>query len=661
MKFSYTLLKQLVPQLTSKAHAMELLSAYSFEAEEAPGNTIEIKLPANRYADASSHVGVAHELSAALHVKHNTRGIASFPFSKKNIKPTKSPKKYSVTVKNESLCSRYMAQYVEGVKIGPSPKWMQEILIECGLRPINNVVDIMNYVMVETGQPLHAFDYDKLQGSKKPEIIIRNAKKGERITSIDGVEYVLSSEMLVIADVEKPLAIAGIKGGMGCEVTEHTKRILVEAAQFDAVSILKTSRKLGLSTDASQRFSHNLNAALAEQGISRATEALKKFAHGKTGERFDSLRKKPSKKILTFDVKKCNAFVGSSFTEKEARGLLARLGFLEIKKNTWEVPVLRNDIETHEDLIEEVVRMYGFSALPSTPPVASLISPEKNELVALKTLVHTLLKGMGCNEVYGHTFVSNEDIHQGYLWEGNAIKLENPVSAQYEYLRPLLAYNLRRNVDENFRYFDAVKIFEIGNVFSHDTKRTHEYTHLCVAIGEKSKNSFFELKGMMHSLLNSIGITDSYMKEVEEKQGMLLRQGLEIRSGNTRLGFVGFIENKVSIAEFNLNALLEVAEGDKEYEQIQKYPTVMRDISMFVNVDTRIGEVIQTIQESNRTLIEDVDLIDEYVDEKRSNVQSITLRIMLRAKDRTLTSEEVDKEMKSVRAMIQEKFQGELR
>ncbi len=662
MKFSYTLLKQFVPKLGSKAQATDLLSAYSFEAEEAQGGTIEIKIPANRYSDASSHAGIARELSAALDVPLALRNFKNLPFIEWKEKAKKAPKKFSITVEDETLCPRYSAQYFERVTIGPSPKWLQAVLTECGLRPINNVVDIMNYVMIETGQPLHAFDFDKLSGKRKPEIIVRRAKKGEHITSIDGVKYSLTPEMLVIADPEKPLAIAGIKGGTGCEVTESTTRILVEAANFDGVSIMKASRKLGLTTDASQRFSHDISVSLTEAGLNRAAQALQSLAGALPGERFDSLAKPIPKKVLAFDVEACNKLLGTSFSEKEAAGYLRRLGFKNLKKNMWEAPQERTDIETNEDLSEEVIRMYGIGKLKAVAPRVPLMAPVANNLITTKTLVRSMLRGFGIDEVYNHTFISKDDISRGELWTGSAIALENPVSAEYEYLRAALAYSVVKNVDENFKYYDTVRIFEIGNVFRNDGKHLHERTHLCIALGTKGNETFFELKGIIIRMLEGLGLADVSMRELAATdKSFFMENSLEVKSGDTLLGYLGFSRKNVSIAELDLEAIVKHAEGDREYEPLQKYPEVMRDVSMFISLDTRIGEIMQAVEEANEKLIVDVDLVDEYADDAFSDKQSITLRVVFQAKDRTLTSDEVDKEMKRVREMLTAQFKAQTR
>ncbi len=662
MKFSYSLLKQFLPELKNKTQVIDALSMHAFEAEEAVENTIEISLPPNRYSDAVSHIGIARELSAIFNLKIDKRGVKALPYNAPHAKPKNAPKLFSITIKEKKLCTRYAAQYFENIKISPSPKWMQDALMESGLRPINNVVDSMNYVMLETGQPLHAFDYDKLAKNGKANLIIRRAERNESLVSIDGVKYALTSEMLVIADKDKPLIIAGIKGGTGCEVTEKTKRIIVEAANFDFVSILKTSKKLGLSTDASQRFSHNLSPALVEIGLNRAEDALLKLANAKAGERFDSLAKPLPKKLIKFDVLACNKLIGITLTEKEAGVYLQKLGFKNIKKDLWEVPSTRNDIETQEDMTEEIVRLYGYAKVAPKAPRALLVPPETNDAIVLRESIRNVLVGFGFDEVYNHSFIAKDDIVENKIWREKSISLLNPTSAEFEYLRPSLLPMLLKNADANARYFPRIRLFEIGNVFLNNGSMARESTNLGIVVSEKGSGVFFELKGIVTHLLKSIGLSEFYMKEVMSKDNPFFVGGyLELKADNIHFGYLGVSRDGASVAELDLKALLPLVEGEHEFIPLQKYPTVMRDISMFVSTDIRIGELIQAIQEVNLKLISDVDLVDEYIDEAWANLQSITLRVMFEAKDRTLTSEEVDREMKKITELLQKQFSAKLR
>ena len=656
MKLSFPVLKTFLPEIKTKSQVIDLLSMYAFEAEDAGGALIEVKLPPNRYSDAGSYIGIAKELSAIL----NSKKIKEVKLLESKV--TKAPKQFSVRVENKEFCPRYCAQYFDELMIKESPKWLKDALVSAGLRPINNVVDVMNYVMMETGQPMHAFDYDLLSPKKKPVITIRSAKKGEELVSLDAIRYSLDPSIGLIADSEKPLVIAGIKGGIGCEVSSNTRRIIVEAANFNPVSIYKTTKKINLSTDASQRFVHALSVELPAIALSRAAFLLKEITKAKVGDRFDSLSHKIQKKILAFDISRCNELLGTQLSEKEAGGCLVRLGFKNIKKNLWEVPVLRTDIETPEDLAEEVARIVGYQNIPVTAPRASLLSPEENQSIIAKEKIRGILRAFGCDEVYNHSFISRDLLELGLTYQGEAISLINPPSAESQYLRPSLLLGLSKNVEDNFRFYDEVRAFEVGDVFIKTEKGEYsESLHAGIVIARKNGETFSEIKGITDFILKGMGISDFKMAEVKSKsQTFFFEKALQIESGKKIIGFLGFNRSNVSFIELDLNALLSVQGGSFGYREIEKFPSVVRDVSMFTNLDVRIGELIEEIILSN-SLIKDVDLLDEYVDEKWANLQSITLRIIFQSEERTLKGEEVDEITKEIIQILQKRFGVKMR
>ncbi|TSC52637.1 MAG: phenylalanyl-tRNA synthetase beta chain [Parcubacteria group bacterium LiPW_41] len=656
MKLSFPVLKTFLPEIKTKSQVIDLLSMYAFEAEDAGGALIEVKLPPNRYSDAGSYIGIAKELSAIL----NSKKVKEVKLLESKV--TKTPKQFSVRAENKEFCPRYCAQYFDELMIKESPKWLKDALVSAGMRPINNVVDVMNYVMMETGQPMHAFDYDLLSPKKKPVINIRSAKKGEELVSLDAIRYSLDPSIGLIADSEKPLVIAGIKGGIGCEVSSNTRRIIVEAANFNPVSIYKTTKKINLSTDASQRFVHTLSIELPAIALSRAAFLLKEIAKAKVGDRFDSLTHKIQKKILAFDISKCNELLGTKLSEKEAATCLVRLGFKNTKKNLWEVPALRTDIETPEDLAEEVARIVGYQNIPVVAPRTSLLSPEENQSVIAKEKIRGILRAFGCNEVYNHSFISRDVLELGLTYQGEAISLINPPSAESQYLRPSLLLGLSKNVEDNFRFYDEVRAFEVGDVFIKTEKGEYsESLHAGIVIGRKNGETFSEIKGITDFILKGMGISDFKMAEVKSKsQTFFFEKALQIESGKKIIGFLGFNRSNVSFIELDLNALLSVQGGSFGYREIEKFPSVVRDVSMFTNLDVRIGELIEEIILSN-SLIKDVDLLDEYVDEKWANLQSITLRIIFQSEERTLKGEEVDEIMKEIIQILQKRFGVKMR
>lgn len=660
MRFSYTLIKKSVPQVKNKKDLIDKLNLHSFEVEDARGDVFEVSVPPNRFSDAASHLGVAKEISAIYGRNFQFPISPSTPssgprgnsqFSKKIAKPI-----FKVEIKDKNLCSRYSARYFENIKIKPSPKWMRKILIDCGLRPINNVVDIMNYAMLETGQPLHAFDFDKIGSvevkSKKlkvKSVVIRRAKKGEKITTLDNQILELNENILVIADGSPResaiLAIAGIKGGKKAEVDKNTKRIVVEAANFFSVNIYKSSKALKLSTDASSRFSHNLSPELTLLGLNRAGELLEEIIGAKVGQAIDINFTKPVKKIIKFDLEKFNKFIGLDLDIKTCQKYFERLGFKISCPSSIvhgsssflvEVPPLRQDIEIFEDLTEEAARLYGYNRIKSTPALVHLIPSGFEDQIILKDKIRKILSGMGLSEVYNYSFIDKAG--------ENAVELENPISAQSKYLRSSLVHHLLENIKSNSRFFDEIKIFEIGKVFN----KTEEKLMLGIALASKNKEGeiFFELKGVIEQLFKKIGLVDFSMKE--------LRSGnLEIESGDKIIGSVNHSNHKGALTEINLDSLLELIVEECEYRPLPKYPSIMRDISILVEPMARVGEIMQAIQEIDLKYIEDVDLMDEY---EINGKRSLTFRIVFQAEDRTLTDDEINKEMEKISKILKIKF-----
>lgn len=659
MKFSYSLLKRLMPSVPSKREALDALTMHSFEAEDAPGNTFEVSLPPNRYSDASSHLGVARELAAIHGKKVSTLALAP-------LKASKVPKRFSVRVEDERACPRYTACFLEGVSNKPSPKWMQTVLKECGLRPISNVVDIMNYVMLETGQPLHAFDYEKLKGKK---IVVRRARRGEKVMTIGGNEYSLPSTALVIADAARAVAIAGIKGGSGPEVSSSTTSILVEAANFDAAGIYRTSRDLNLATDASLRFSHEMDPALAWFALRRAARLLEELTGAKAIESFDSAPRPAPVRLIRVDEERVNKLLGTSFSAKEIGGVLARLGFIKKPKGLWHVPPFRTDIETHEDAIEEVIRLVGYGRLPSKPPHVRLNAAVQDDMILFKEKTRTVLTGLGASEIYTHSFVSRTSA------SADTPRLENPTSAEFEYLRPALLPGMVHALALNAKSFTSARIFEVGSVFRESSKGgVEERTHLALGVLGKKEEVFFELKGLAEAFLKGIGVQQYVAREAkrgelsEETHFFAMREGMRLvfESEGRVFGSMGLTRDpkkdfRAAALEFDLDALLAFSEGAIGYAPIPKFPSVTRDISVLVSMNERVGEIVEVMRKTDVQFVRDVDLIDEYINPSWKGRQSLTFRIVFQSDDRTLTSDEVDREMKKVEKMLRDRFSAEVR
>lgn len=638
MRFSYNLIKQLVPSLKNPQHAADLLNMHLFETE-IDNDTLDVDVLPNRYSDTASHWGLARELSSILNKKANLPALPKF---KVEIK-----KNFEVILKTP-LCLRMSARYLEGLKIGPSPKWMQEVLVKCGMQPINNLVDITNYVTLETGQPLHAFDFDKMEGDS---LVVRPAKKGEEVESLEGKKYKMDSDNLVLADKKEPLDIAGIKGGKKADITSKTKNILLTAGNFDSVSIYKTSRKINLLTDASLRFSHNISPELVETGIARAAELIKELCQAKEGTLIDIYQKKPRKIILKFDIHEFNKISGLSLTESQAFGYLKRLGF-KIKGKLVEAPSIRTDIEFFEDLVEEVLRLYGYKKLsPKTPTIALMLSGDE-DLVQFKDNVRHALTSFGLNEVYNYSFVSGKSA------EG-ALEIENPISNQFSVLRPSLSSGLLKNIEDNFRFYDRVAVFEIGKTFKPNKKKgVEERLMLGMAIAHKKDATFFELKGLTEELFERLGLVDYFMREETPEK-------LRIETDHSVIGYLAYEKQnygRTTIAEIDLEKLIQLVEGEKSYAPIPKYPSIMRDISIMIPQHTRFAEIMALIENSAPKYLDDADLIDYYENPKMARgFKSLTFRLVFLADSRTLTDKEVDKEVKKITSALEEELGAEIR
>lgn len=677
MKFSYTLLKKLVPEIKNAKALEQQLSLYAFEVDSVEGKTFDIKLPANRYGDAASHWGVGQEIAATMGVRFGEQKAIATLLAKKVATPGKTP--LSVSVEDAALCPRYIGAYFDQVKVTESPKWIKDILIECGMRPINNVVDIMNYVMLETGQPLHAFDYDKLEGQK---LIVRRAKKGESITTLDDQTVSLTPDMVVIADAKRPLAIAGIKGGKFAEVDRHTRRIVIESANFDAVSIYKTSRAVGILTDASARFSRSLSPELATLGAIRANMLLREIVGVSAKGVIDMYPKKQARRVLKFDLAACNRFLGTHFDAKTARNYFELLGFgiQAINAKTpvstgvffVVVPPLRTDIEHAHDLYEEVVRLHGLGNLRSEAPRIHLVPSGFEDSVVLKDTVRAVLTALGVDEVYNHSFVSEHFGKGDAGIRSELVALENPISKEYEYMRPTLIAGLHANIDSNSRYFDSVAAFEIGRVFARNAKGINERTMLGIALASKGNEQFFILKGLLRELFERIGLTEFTMVEGKEKDARFAaayingHELLRIDSSKETIGSLAKLKHlpakwQGGVAELDMTLLTKLVVAEHEYRPLPKYPSIVRDISVLVGVDKKVGDIMQTIQQTNARHIDDVDLIDEYEHEKLDHRRSLTFRIVFQAEDRTLTDEEVNKELEIIVAALHKAFSAETR
>lgn len=665
MRFSFNLIKKLAPGKYDVKTLAEELNLKSFETAYLGGEVLEVSLSPNRFSDAASHLGIAREASVIFDCKLDDPTAKPIKFN--------SGKSPVVKVQDPKLCPRYLAAYAENIKVGPSPKWLKDVLEECGIRSINNVVDIMNYVMLEIGQPLHAFDAEKLNGG----ITVRKAKKGEKIAlrqaqdnaepsrSIETILN-LNSDVLVIADSKQPQAIAGIKGGKLSEISLGTKKILIEAANFNGANIYKSSKKLGLRTDASVRFMHDLSPELAALGMNRALELLQGLASAKVSKPADIYPKKQSKKLLKLDVSKINQLIGFDFKEKDLEKLFLKLGFSK-ERGLWVVPALRSDIEGIEDLAEEAARFADYNKLPAKAPAIALSAAEEEEQILLKDKIRNFLKGAGFSEVYNYSFISEPEsglAPKAVFGLDKAAAIANPISSQLGWLRDSLAPGLSRNLKDNLRFSENIRIFEIGKIFGAHKEQIQE--KLILGIGLIGKDGLLELKGLADGFLSQLGLTDYLMPDLNLPSKLLNSpEALRIETDEHQvLGYFGTLQNMKNgaVLEIDLEKLLKEVDEEREFEPLPKYPAIVRDISILISASVRVAEILNLLYAVNVKLVEDVDLIDFYEDSKLGkDKKSLTFRIVFRSDDRTLTDAEADREMAIINQVVAEKFNAELR
>ena len=683
MIFSYNWLQgYLKEKLLKPKKLAEYFMMYSFEVEDIKKQggdwALDVDIMPNRAPDCLSHIGLARELSAVFGLK----------FKKPNFRPKESKKLKTedlieVKVKSKKDCSRYTARVITDIKVGESSKLIKERLKTCGLKPINNIVDAANYVMLETGQPLHVFDLDKISDQK---IIIRKAKKGEKITTLDNVNYKLNEKILVIADSKKPLAIAGIKGGKRAEIVKSTKRIVLEAANFNLKTIRQGSKDLCLKTDASWRFENSIDSNLTEVAINRAAEMIQSLTSGKVAKGLiDFYPKKPVVKKIWLELSRMESLLGIEIPKKDIFKILERLEFKILKDNgkkiQVQVPTFRLDVSIPENLIEEIGRIYGYEKIPAVAPKVCLIPAERNWSIFWENFSKDVLKENGFSELYSYSFINEEKREIFGYKSSEVLEVENPLSENQKYLSPSLIPNLMESVTENFKYFDKIKIFELGKIFYKKNKKSSiiEKSALTALIAQKTgKNTFYELKGVVDVLLEKMGISnywyDDYMSTPEESRSSVWRQErcAEIKIGNKGIGFLGEvskeilktlkIKGKVGLIDIDFEELKNLATEEQEYSLISSFPSAIRDIAVLVPLEVRVIEVLNIINRVGGKLIKDIDLFDIYEGKEiASGKKNLAFHIIYQAEDRTLSSEEIDKVQNKIIKTLEEETSWETR
>ncbi|MCE2405849.1 MAG: phenylalanine--tRNA ligase subunit beta [Dehalococcoidia bacterium] len=604
----------------------------------------------------------------------------------------------SVEVQDPDLCPRYTASLVSGIAVGPSPRWLQDRLTKAGLRPINNVVDVTNYVMLEYNQPLHAFDFDTLKGKA---VIVRRARAGETLTTLDGVQRRLSPSMLVIADAQDPVGLAGIIGGGNTEMTEGTTAVLLESANFDAVNNRRTSQGLKLPTEASIRFEKSLRADLAPLALRRATRLIQEVAGGTAAKGIVDIfpgRDTFSPPVVTLTAARLRKVLGVALPPGRVEEALLSLGFAVQREPSndgeWQalhatVPYWRSDIEVEDDLVEEVARLVGYDEIPTKALSTSIPLSQPQPLRELRERIKDHLAGCGLQEVINYPLTNLEELEKVRApdADGAVVRVANPMSSQQEFLRPTIVASVLSTLASNRPHLQGpVSVFEAGRVFLPRQGDLPEEREMVVGalsgprsqphwMSEGNALDFYDAKGVVERLLEDLGISASY--EGGERGGgqdpaLHPARNATIGAGDTVLGRVGELhpgvaesfglsDTPVALFELDVERILEaMPEKGRRYEAVGRFPSAIRDVSVLVDAGVPSDRVQAAI--ARHPLVAGVVLFDVYSGENVApGKRSLAYHVHFQAPDRTLTSEEVSRALKRVVGSLEREVGGELR
>jgi phenylalanyl-tRNA synthetase beta chain len=644
------------------------------------GDTIyDIKVTPNR-PDCLSVIGIAREVAALTSQATHIPEI-SYPEEGESIHSA-----ISIEIADPDLCSRYCASLVTGVKIGPSPQWMQQRLIAGGMRPISNVVDITNYVMLEYGQPLHSFDYTQIKGKK---IIVRRARDDESLFTLDGMERKLNREMLIIADEKYPIALAGVMGGADSEVIDPTTAILLESANFNNVSIRRTSIKLNLRSEASSRFEKGISPELAPIALRRATQLLLELAGGKAARGIaDVYPGKKEKKPILLSKERVSRVLGLELSTERIQKVLESLGLsCKLADTSGDllvtIPYWRTDIRLPDDLVEEIARIIGYDEIPTTLLSSQIPQQVPAPLISLKEQIRDLLVGCGMQEVITYSLVSQATLDKVDPQHrmGPALRVANPMSLEQEYLRTSLRAGLLSTFASNEKHEkDSIKLFEVSRVYLHKANDLPEEREMLVGIlgGPRLERSwlagedtidFFDAKGILETVLNRLKVKASF--QLVEDQILLSGKTAEVIVKEQKVGVVGEVHPKTAtlfdistqpiiLFEIDLMKLQSLAGAVYRYRPIPRFPGNTRDIALIIDnslAASRVQEIIESFP-----LVDRVTLFDVYSGEQvPPGKKSLAFSIRYQSLERTLTDEEVNKAHQQIIDRLQRESGATLR
>ena len=621
--------------------------------------TFEYEITSNR-VDCFSVIGIAREAAATFDKKFYP------PVVTETGNDEQASDYVKVTVKDPELCPRYTARIVKNIKIAPSPKWMQRRLAAAGIRPINNIVDITNYVMEEYGQPMHAYDYDRIAGH---EIIVRRAQNGEKFTTLDGQERIMDENVIMICDGEKSVGIGGIMGGENSMITDDVKTMLFEAACFDGTNIRLSSKRIGLRTDASAKFEKGLDPNNAKAAIDRACQLVEELGAGEVvGGIVDVCSKVKEPVRIAFEPEKINALLGTDISANEMLDYFRKID-LEYDEKTNEViaPTFRHDLFCMADLAEEVARFYGYDNIPTTLPNGEATTGKLPFDLRVRGVAQDIAEYCGFSQGMMYSFESPKVFDKLLIPQDcslrNAIRIQNPLGEDFSIMRTVSAGGMLTSLAFNYSHRNKnVRLYELGNIYLPKSLPLTELPEerMQFTLGMYGDGDFFTMKGVVEEFLDKVGI--SGRKTYEPKSGKpFLHPGRQanILYGETVLGYLGEVHPSVAdsygigekayIAVLDMPEVTKLATFDRKYLGIAKYPAVTRDISMVVPKNILAGDIENVILQRGGKILEECSLFDIYEGAQiKDGFKSMAYSIVFRAKDRTLEENDITAAMKKI-------------
>ena len=641
---------------------------------------IDFEITPNR-PDCLSIEGLGRETAASLG--------KTFKNPRKNLEELKIEDKneiegLKVDITAPDLCYRYIARVVKNVKIGPSPEWMVRRLKACGVRSINNIVDITNYVMLELGQPMHAFDINSIEGK---HITVRRAKNGEKITTLDEVERTLDENDLVIADEKKSVAIAGVMGGLNSEIEETTKTVVFESAMFYGGNVRKTAKKVGLRTESSSRFEKGLSSENTLRAINRAVELVELLGAGEPVDgKIDVYPTKQKINKIKLDVDRINNLLGTNISKQEMIDILAKVD-IKVENDFAIAPYFRMDLEFVADIAEEIARFYGYDKLDTTLIKAATTLGVRTKEQKIEKKIEDVLVNNGLSEIYTYGFVGEKDLEKSKIRKElieNAITITNPLSDEYKLMRPttipsmmqILALNNNRK-NQNVKLFDISRNYR--NVNGEVEKGEVPLQENILTIGMYGDDvDFYTLKGLIENVLEVSNVNSYDIQKETQNESYHPGRCANIKVGIDVIATIGEvhpevlmnydINKKCYLAEVNITKIVKYSKQNKKYHEVPKFPAVERDIAIIVDENIEVGEIEKTIIRKARKLLkgkkslEELKLFDIYRDEKiGENKKSVAYSLVFRDLSKSLSDDEINPVMEEITKELENKFNAELR